>query len=254
MANRVAFITGASSGIGEAIARRLASEGARVAVASSGDIEKAERVASSIRAAGGIAWACAVDVRQQDQVAACVGKAEAQLGPISILVNSAGVYFPTPLGSTPRADLDRMVDINLKGTFTVIDCMAPGMMERRYGKIINIASVAAVFGVRGFSLYCATKAAVAQMTVAMARELGPFDVNCNAIAPGNVMTPMNEVFRSSPEFAADRAAVEAITPSTTPFTAPRDIAALAAFLASDDARALHGSLIVADEGISTGVG
>ena len=254
LAGRVALITGGSSGIGEAIARRFASEGARVAVAASSDIGKAERVAASIRDHGGTAWACAVDVRLKDDVAACIGKIEEALGVISILVNSAGVYYPTPVGSTSQADLDRMVDINLKGTFTAIDSVAPGMIQRRYGKIVNIASVAAVFGVRGFSLYCATKAAVAQMTVAMARELGPFDVNCNAIAPGNVITPMNEVFRAAPQFSDELALVKAMTPSTTAFSAPDDIAALAVFLASDDARALHRSVVVADEGISTGVG
>lgn len=251
---QVAFITGASSGIGEAIARRLAREGARVAVASSGNIGKSECVAASIRAAGGEAWPCAVDVRRRHDVAACLEAAASELGQIGIIVNSAGVYYPTPLGATPEADVDRLLDVNIKGTFNVIDAAAPGLKARASGKIINIASVAAVFGIRGFSLYCASKAAVAQMTVALARELAPFNINCNAIAPGNTSTPMNEEFRTSARFEAERAAVAAITPSTRAFSAPADIAAVAAFLASDDARAFHGALLVADEGISTGVG
>jgi len=254
LAGRVAFVTGGSSGIGEAIARRFAREGAHVAVAASSDPAKAEAVAASIRAGGGKAWACTVDVRQRTSVEQALAAAEQAIGPIDIVVNSAGVYYATPIGATSEADMDRMIDINLKGTFNVINAIAARLKARGHGKIINIASVAAVLGVRERSLYCASKAAIAQMTVALAREFAPFGVNCNAIAPGNTATPMNEKVRTDPAYVAQLAGMKAATPSPTAYSEPDDIASVALFLASDDSRAMHGALVVADEGISTGLG
>lgn len=251
---RVAFVTGGSSGIGEAIARRFAREGARVAVAASTDPGKAEAVAAAIRSEGGSAWACAVDVRDRAAVVATLEAAARALGPIDIVVNAAGVYYATPIGGTPQADMDRMIDINLKGTFNVINAIAPVLKAAGRGKIINISSVAAVLGVKERSLYCATKAAIAQMTAALAREFAPFNVNCNAIAPGNTATPMNVKVRTDPAYAAQLAGMKAATPSTTVYSAPEDIANAALFLASDEARAMHGALMVVDEGISTGLG
>jgi 3-oxoacyl-[acyl-carrier protein] reductase len=254
LADSVAFVTGSSSGIGEAIARRFAQEGAKVAVAASSTLAKAELVAASIRDAGGTAWACVVDVRKRAEVDAALAAAEKALGPIDIIVNSAGVYYATPIGSTSEADMDRMVDVNLKGTFNVINAIAPKLKALGHGKIVNFASVAAVLGVKERSLYCASKAAIAQMTVALAREFAPFGVNCNAIAPGNTATPMNEKVRTDPAYAAQLAGMKAATPSPTPYSAPDDIASVALFLASDDARTMHGALVIADEGISTGLG
>jgi 3-oxoacyl-[acyl-carrier protein] reductase len=254
LAGHVAFVTGGSSGIGEAIARRFAAEGAKVAVAASSDPAKAEAVAASIRDAGGTAWACVVDVRKRASVETALAGADQALGPIDILVNSAGLYYATPIGQTPEADMDRMIDVNVKGTFNVINAATAGLKARGWGKIVNIASVAAVMGVREHSLYCASKAAIAQMTSALAREFAPYGVNCNAIAPGNTATPMNAGFRVDPAYAAQMAWMKSVTPSPTAFSDPRDIAGVALFLASDDARTLHGALIVADEGISTGLG
>lgn len=252
--DKVAFITGASSGIGEAIARRFAKEGARVAVAASSDLAKAQAVVSSIEHAGGRAWACACDVRSRAAVEQALRAARDALGPVDIVVNAAGVYYATPIGKTSAEDADRIIDINLKGTFNVINAIAPAMQKAGCGKIINFASVAAVMGVRERSLYCGTKAAVAQMTRALARELAPYNVNINAIAPGNTATPMNEKVRTDPAYAQQLAGMEAATPSPRTYSAPDDIAAVALFLASDESRAMHGTMLIADEGISTGLG
>lgn len=254
LAGKVAFITGGSSGIGEAIARRFAREGARVAVAASSDLEKAENVAASIRKDGGDAMACVVDVRNRASVESAVSAAQHALGPIDILVNSAGVYYATPIGATSAEDMDRMIDVNLKGTFNMINAVAPRMKAAGRGRIVNFSSVAAVMGVRERSLYCATKAAVAQMTAALARELAPAGVAINAIAPGNTSTPMNVKVRTDPAYAAQLEGMKAATPSPTPYSNPDDIASVALFLASDDSRTMHGALVVADEGISTGLG
>jgi len=252
--DKVAFITGGSSGIGEAIARRFAREGAKVAVAASSDLAKAQAVVKSIESEGGRAWACACDVRSRTAVEQALRAAVDALGPVDIVVNSAGVYYATPIGRTSAEDADRMIDINLKGTFNVVSAAAPAMQKAGRGKIINFASVAAVMGVRERSLYCGTKAAVAQMTRALARELAPFNVNINAIAPGNTATPMNEKVRTDPAYAQQLAGMEAATPSKRTYSEPDDIAAVALFLASDESRAMHGAVLLADEGISTGLG
>lgn len=252
--DKVAFITGGSSGIGEAIARRFAAEGARVAVVASSDLAKAQAVTRAIESTDGRAWACVCDVRKRALVRQAVRDVTGALGPIDILVNAAGVYYATPVGKTSEDDADRMIDINLKGTFNVIDAVAPAMQGAGRGKIIVFASVAAVMGVRERSLYCATKAAVAQMTRALARELAPFNVNINAIAPGNTATPMNEKVRTDSAYAQQLAAMEAATPSPRTYSDPDEIAAVALFLASEESRAMHGAVLLADEGISTGLG
>lgn len=252
--DKVAFITGGSSGIGEAIARRFAKEGAKVAVAASTELAKAQAVAKTIEREGGRAWACVCEVRERAAVEQALRGASEALGAIDIVVNAAGVYYATPVGQTSEEDADRMIDINLKGTFNVINAIAPAMRKSGQGKIINLASVAAVLGVRERSLYCATKAAVAQMTRALARELAPFNVSVNAIAPGNTATPMNEKVRTDPAYALQLASMKLATPSPRTYSDPDDIAAVALFLASDESRTMHGALLIADEGISTGLG
>lgn len=251
---KVAFVTGGSSGIGEAISHLFAQQGAKVAVVASTDLTKAQRVAEQIKAKGGQALACVCDVRRRADVEEALKLTERELGPVNIVVNGAGVYYATPIGKTSEDEADRMIDINLKGTFNVINAVAPAMQRAKAGTIINFASVAAVLGVRERSLYCGTKAAIAQMTRALARELAPYDVRINAIAPGNTATPMNEKVRTDPAYEQQLAGMKAATPSTRTYSDPNDIAQVALFLASGAARALHGSLVIADEGISTGVG
>lgn len=251
MTGRVAIVTGGTSGIGEAVCRRFAREGARVAVVGHRDLAKARRVAAEI---GAQAAPYVCDVGDAAAVSALVAAVERELGPVDVLVNSAGVYYATPIGETVEADYDRMVDTNLKGTFFAINAVVPGMKARRRGHIVNISSVAAVWGIRGFGLYCATKAGVAMLTRTLARELAPFDVRINAIAPGNTATPLNEALRTLPEHTAYLQGMEALTPSNRIFSPPEEMAEICAFLVSDAARSLHGSLLLADEGISSGVG
>lgn len=250
LARKVVIVSGGSQGIGEAIARLYAQEGARVAVVSSSSLDKAQAVVDGIAGAGGQARPYVCDVRKMEEVARLVSDVEHDLGPVDIVLNAAGVFYPTPAGATPEDDFDRMVDINLKGTWNIVGGVVPGMKQRGRGKIICMASVASVYGVAPFAVYCATKAAVVQMVRALALELAPHGVQINAIAPGNTASPMNEAMRSDP---ATVAAIAAATPSGRAFASVDDIAAIALFLASDDSRAMHGSCLLADEGISCGM-
>ncbi len=252
--HKTALVMGGSSGIGAAVAARLAADGAAVAVIASGDLSKAERVAERIRTVGGRAYAFTCEVRDVAAIGRLVGDVEQASGPVDILVNSAGLYVPTPIGETTEADYERMADINFKGTFFAINAVVPGMKTRRYGKIVNISSIAATWGIGTYSLYCATKAAVDMLTRALARELAPYNININAIAPGNTATPLNEELRTDPAHREYIAAMENMTPSNRTFSPPTEMAAICAFLVSDEARSLYGESIIADEGITTGVG
>ena len=250
---KVALVTGGSQGIGEAIAKRFAAEGASVAVVASSSREKAEVVAAALPGGAERHMAAACDVRDADAVQALVGDVTTRFGRIDTLVNCAGVFYPTPAGSTPIADSSRMVAINLMGVWNMVDAVAPGMKTRNSGQIITVASVAGVMGIGGYALYCGTKAAMIMMTRALSIELAPSGIRVNCIAPGNTATPMNVDIRTKPELKPFLDAMAARTPSGRTYSDPEDMAAIAAFLASDESRAMHGAVVLADEGFSAGI-
>ena len=247
---KTALITGGSQGIGEAIARRLAAEGVTIGVVASSDLAKAQAVAASLP---GKAFAFAADVRDAAQVATLVAQASAALGGIDILINSAGVFYPTPAGATEEAAFDRMVDINLKGTWNAINAVAPLMQAQRRGWIVNLGSVVASMGFGGYAVYCATKAAIVMMTRALAIELAPHGISVNCLSPGNTATPMNEFVRFDPSMKPMLEAMTARTPSGQTYSSAEDMANIVAFMVSDGARAMHGANILADEGFSAGM-
>ena len=250
--NKVALIIGGSSGIGKATAELFAAEGAVVAVVSGSSLAKAEEVAASITKNGGRAGAFVADVRSVSAIQELVKSVTDVCGPIDILMNSAGIYVQNEIGETTESEYDRILDINLKGTFFAINAVVPGMKKRRYGKIINVSSIAAFRGGPHYSLYCTVKAAVAMLTRTLATDLAPYDININAIAPGNTATPLNEETRLDPAFADLMAAKTAATPSNRTYSPPEEMAKAALFLAADDVRAMHGSTILLDEGASAG--
>jgi 3-oxoacyl-[acyl-carrier protein] reductase len=250
---RTALVTGGSQGIGEAIALRFGAEGATVGVVASGNRDKAAAVAEKVKLAGGSALAFVADVRSVKEVEALAREAEAKLGRVDILVNSAGVFYPTKIGETTEADYDQTMDVNVKGTFFCVHAIAPGMMKRKSGNIINITSVAGQVGMGGYSVYCGSKAAIITMTKALAVELAPHGIRVNAIAPGNTATPMNLNIRTDPKFKPMLDYMASRTPSGRTYSEAEDTAGAVLYLASDDSRAMHGATMVLDEGITAGL-
>jgi 3-oxoacyl-[acyl-carrier protein] reductase len=205
-----------------------------------------------IREEGGTGFALAADLTNVAAIREMVAAVSDAFGSIDVLVNSAGVFHPTPIGETSEEAFDHTFDVNVKGLFFTIDAVAPIMKRQGHGKIINLASVAGVHGSKGFSLYGASKAAVIMLTRTIALELAPFDINVNAIAPGNTATPINEDVRTLPEFAERRAKFAEATPSTHVFAEAEEIAEAALYLASSVSRPMHGSVMLMDEGRSAG--
>lgn len=251
-AGKRALVSGGSQGIGEAIALRLAEEGAHVAVLASASLPKAAAVVERMAQPGEhLALAC--DVTDTAGVTRTVAEVVDRFGGLDVLVNAAGVFYGTPAGATDEAAFDRMVGVNLKGTWTLINAVAPVMKRQTSGKIVNISSVAGVMGIGGYAVYCATKAAVILMSRALANELAPFGINVNCLAPGNTATPMNENIRTDPGLKPFLDAMAARTPSGRTYSTPEEMAGIAVFLASDEARAMHGSCVLADEAFSAGI-
>ncbi len=250
---KIALITGGTSGIGESCAELFAEEGAQIAVVGSSDIAKAEAVVARIAAAGGSAKPYVGDLSKVAEISKVVAAVKADFGRIDILVNSAGVFYPTPMGETTEADYDRMMDINVKGVFFCVQEVAPIMKAQGGGAIVNFSSVCGVMAFGTYAGYCAAKAGVNFMTRAMAQELAPHGIRVNAILPGNTATPMNEDIRTEPELKPMLDAMAARTPSGRTYSEAIDMARAALFLASGDGRAMHGGLMVLDEGFSLGM-
>jgi NAD(P)-dependent dehydrogenase (short-subunit alcohol dehydrogenase family) len=247
--NRVAFVTGASRGIGEAIARRFATEGARVALAAR-DEASCDRIAGEIAAAGGEAIALACDVTLAVSVSSAIAAVVAKWGRIDVLVNNAGLGGPTPLHDPDDARWNGILATNVTATFRVIREAAPFLPEG--GRIINLSSVLGRFGVPGFAAYCAAKHGVIGLTRALALELAPRKITVNAMCPGWVETEMaREGFRRMGHGGSaeqeGREAAARMAPLGRVLD-PEEVAGLAVYLASEDAKSITGQAIVIDGG------
>ncbi|MDH3739646.1 MAG: SDR family oxidoreductase [Alphaproteobacteria bacterium] len=249
--NKVALIVGGSSGIGEAIARKFASEGATCAIVASSNVRKANKIAREIKRKSK-GYVC--DVTKPAEVNKLVEKVLKDHKKIDILVNSAGIFVPTPAGDTKTSDLNRMVDVNLKGTLHVINAVVPHMKARKRGNIINMASVAGVRALPLYGIYCATKAGIVMLTKVLATELSRDGIHVNSISPGNTESPMNEYVRTDPEYKPILDFMEKLTPSGRTYSTAEEQAEMALFLASPKTgNAIYGANFVVDEGFAAGL-
>ena len=184
---KVALITGASRGIGLAIARGLAGLGAKVALCAR-DPQRLEKAAASLREAGASVAAIPADVRNAHEIVPLVSKTEQSLGPIEILVNNAGIGYFGPVQEASEANWDSVLDTNLKAVFLLSRAVAPGMIQRRRGHIVNIGSLAGKSAFAGGAIYCASKWGLLGLTQCMAEDLRPHGIRVSAVCPGSVAT------------------------------------------------------------------
>ena len=251
LSGRVAFITGASSGLGAQFARTLARAGAAVVLASR-RVEKLKDLRAQIEGEGGDAHVTPLDVNDLDSIRAAVAHAETEVGSIDILVNNAGVSTTQRLQDVGETDFDYVFDANVKGAFFVAQEVARRMLARARGaapgtytggRIINIASMAGLKVLPQIGVYSMSKAAVVQMTKAMALEWGRFEINVNAICPGYIDTEMNHHHWDSEQ---GRRLMDMLPRKRIGH--PEDLDALMVLLASSESHFINGAVISADDG------
>ena len=240
---KTALVTGASRGIGRAIALRLAAEGARVAINYAGNVKAAEEVKAAVEAAGGAAILCQADISDSAAVEAMVADVVKEFGTIDILVNNAGITRDTLLMRMKDEDFAKVLDTNLKGVFYCTKAVAKLMMKKRSGRIVNMASIVGLVGNAGQTNYAAAKAGVIGFSKSAARELASRGITVNVVAPGFIGTDMTAVL---PE------AVKEKTLAGIPLGKmgePEDVANAVLFLASDQASYITGQVVNVDGGM-----
>lgn len=243
----LALITGASQGIGACIAKRLAQDGFDVAInhyPSDGDKEKALAVAEECRAFGVKAECYTADVSKFADCDEMVKQIKADFGSIDALVNNAGITKDKLLARMNEEDYDAVIAVNQKSVYNMTKLVAAVMMKQRHGRIVNVASVAGLYGNPGQMNYSASKAAVIGMTKTTAKEFGSRNITCNAVAPGFIRTPMTDVL--SEEVKAKM--MEAI--ALRRYGEPEEIASVVSFLVSEGASYITGQVIEISGGLS----
>lgn len=242
-----AIITGASQGIGACIAKRLAKDGYDIAVnhfPSEGDQAKAVEVAKECEALGVKAVCYAADVSKFDQCETMVKQIKADFGSIDVLVNNAGITKDGLLARMSEENYDMVIAVNQKSIFNMMKPVCSVMMKQRHGRVINVSSVAGLYGNAGQFNYSATKAAIIGMTKTAAKEFGSRNITCNAVAPGFIHTPMTDVL--SDDLKAKMLELVAMKR----YGEPEEIASVVSFLASDDASYVTGQVIEISGGLS----
>ena len=249
MSNRVAMVTGGAQGIGKGIATALAAEGFRVAVADL-NLTGAEQTAKEITAAGGTAIAVEIDVTRTASVESAVRAVEAALGPVEVVVNNAGWDDFMPFVKTTEEFWDKILDINFKGALRVIKAVVPGMMERGFGRVINIGSDAGRVGSSLEAVYSGAKGGIIAFTKTLAREVASKGITANTVCPGPTDTP---ALRKFAEGCGDAEKVISGMARAVPMKrlgTPEDIGPAVAFLASDGAGFVTGQTLSVSGGLT----
>ncbi|MEG0692140.1 MAG: 3-oxoacyl-[acyl-carrier-protein] reductase [Oscillospiraceae bacterium] len=245
--NKTALITGASQGIGACIATRLAQDGFHIAINCRSEIEAANGGAEVKKAceAFGVSAECFIaDVSSFEQCETMVKEVKERFGTIDVLVNNAGITKDGLIARMTEEQFDVVTNVNYKSVFNMTRHIAPIMMKQRYGRIVNVSSVAGLYGNAGQFNYSATKAGVVGMTLSAAKELGSRNITVNAIAPGFIQTPMTDVLDEKvKENILSQIALKR-------FGKTQEVAATVSFLASDDASYITAQVIVIDGGLS----
>lgn len=244
MADTVALVTGGSRGIGRAIAEHLAAAGHPVAVNYRSRRDAADETVAAIEAAGGRGWTVAADVGDAEQVTAMVAQVEADLGPIGVLVNNAGITDDDLLLRMKPEAWESVLKTNLSSAYLCTRAVLRGMLKARWGRIINITSVSGISGNPGQANYAAAKAGLIGFTKSVAKEVGSRGITVNAVAPGFIDTDMTEALGDS----VREAALPAIALGR--FGAPHDVAEAVGYLASDAAAYVTGHVLVVDGGLA----
>ncbi len=238
LSGKTALVTGGGQGIGAAICRRLAADGADVAVMDI-NAETAEKCAQSIKAAGGAASPMDCDISSAADVDGLAEKIQSKFGKLDILVNNAGILSAAKWADLDEAAFDRNIAVNLKGPYLVTRAMLPMLRTAGQGAIVNMSSTFAFDHVSSFGLYSAVKSAIASFTVSLSKEEARYGIRVNAVAPGSIDTEMNQELKANTKMF-DR--VMALTPLRR-LGMPEEIAATVAFLASDEASYITGQIL-----------
>lgn len=242
--SRVALVTGASRGIGRAIAIALAADGHKVVVNYSSRADAADEVVAAIAGAGGEAMAVRADVSDTEAVTAMFDAATEAFGRVTVLVNNAGITKDNLMLRMTEEEFDRVIAVNLKSTFLCTKAALRGMLREKWGRIVNVASVAGVSGNPGQANYAASKAGVIAMAKSVAKEVGSRGITVNAVAPGFIATDMTAALGDEVnEAAAGNIAVGRLG-------TPEEIASTVAFLTSDAASYITGQTIIVDGGLA----
>ncbi len=240
---KVAYVTGAGRGIGLAIAKRLAEEGADVVCLSATEAN-AKKAAREVQALGRKAIGIGCDVSNSEQVQEAFERASKELGPPNYLINNAGIAKDQLIVRMKDEDWDRVMDVNLKGAFLCTRQATRDMMKARFGRIVNVSSIIGLGGQVAQANYAASKAGLLGLTMSVAKELGGRGITCNAVAPGYIVTDMtDELPEQFKTWAAETAPVKRLG-------TPEDIAGVVSFLCSEDASFITGQTLVIDGGLT----